>query len=42
MLFRSTISRKDFGLTWNAPLEVGGWLVSDDIKVVLDIAAIKQ
>lgn len=38
----ATISRKDFGLTWNAPLEVGGWLVSDDIKVVLDIAAIKQ
>lgn len=38
----TTISRKDFGLTWNAPLEVGGWLVSDDIKVVLDIAAIKQ
>ena len=38
----TTISRKDFGLTWNAPLELGGWLVSDDIKVVLDIAAIKQ
>lgn len=38
----TTISRKDFGLTWNAPLEVGGWLVSDDIKIVLDIAAIKQ
>ncbi|MBU6213621.1 MAG: YceI family protein [Actinomycetales bacterium] len=38
----ATISRKDFGLTWNAPLEVGGWLVSDEIKVVLDIAAIKQ
>ena len=38
----TTISRKDFGLTWNAPLEMGGWLVSDDIKIVLDIAAIKQ
>jgi len=38
----TTISRKDFDLTWNAPLELGGWLVSDDIKIVLDIAAIKQ
>lgn len=38
----TTISRKDFGLTWNAPLEAGGWLVSDEIKVVLDISAIKQ
>lgn len=38
----ATISRKDFGLTWNAPLEMGGWLVSDEIKVVLDIAAVKK
>jgi polyisoprenoid-binding protein YceI len=38
----TAISRKDFGLIWNAPLEAGGWLVSDDIKVVLDISAIKQ
>ncbi|GAA2720188.1 YceI family protein [Cellulomonas aerilata] len=36
------ISRKDFGLTWNAALETGGFLVSDDVKVSLEISAIKQ
>ncbi len=36
------ISRKDFGLTWNAALETGGVLVSDNVKVALEISAIKQ
>lgn len=36
------ISRKDFGLTWNAALEAGGVLVSDKIKIQLDVSAIKQ
>ena len=36
------ISRKDFGLTWNAALETGGFLVSDNVKVSLEISAIKQ
>ena len=36
------ISRKDYGITWNAPLESGGVLVSDKITVELDISAIKQ
>lgn len=36
------ISRKDFGLTWNVALEAGGWLVSDKIKIQLDVSAIKQ
>ncbi|MGV8966753.1 MAG: YceI family protein [Cellulomonas sp.] len=36
------ISRKDFGLTWNATLEAGGVLVGDKVKIVLDISAIKQ
>ncbi|MDT3440893.1 MULTISPECIES: YceI family protein [unclassified Pseudofrankia] len=38
----TTISRKDFGLTWNAVLETGGVLVSDKVKIQLDISAIKQ
>lgn len=33
----STLSRQDFGLTWNVALETGGVVVSDDIK--LDIIA---
>ena len=36
------ISRKDFGLTWNVALETGGFLVSDHVKLQLDISAIKQ
>ena len=31
------LSRKDFGLTWNAPIEQGGVVVSDEVK--LDINA---
>jgi len=35
------ISRKDFGLTWNATLETGGFLVGDDITITLDVQFIK-
>lgn len=35
------IKRSDFGLNWNAPLETGGILVGDDIKIEIDISAIK-
>ena len=38
---KTTISRKDWGLTWNAALETGGVLVSDKIKLEFDISAIK-
>ncbi len=34
-----TLSRKDFGLAWNAPLEAGGLVVGDEVKVTLDIQA---
>ncbi|MGO2605518.1 MAG: YceI family protein [Brachybacterium tyrofermentans] len=30
------ISRKDFGLTWNAALEAGGVLVADDVKISIE------
>ncbi len=35
------ISRKDFGLTWNASLETGGLLVGDDITITLEVEFIK-
>lgn len=38
----ATINRKDFGLVWNAALETGGVLVSDEVKLTLDVEAIKQ
>lgn len=37
----TSISRKDFGLTWNAALEAGGVLVSDKVQISLEIAAVK-
>ena len=37
-----TINRKDFGLTWNAALETGGFLVGDDVKISASIQAIAQ
>ncbi|HJE52433.1 MAG TPA: YceI family protein [Tessaracoccus flavescens] len=36
------INRSDFGLTWNAALETGGFLVSDKITIELEISAIQQ
>ena len=30
------ISRKEFGLTWNAALEAGGVLVGDDVKISIE------
>ncbi|BCW79985.1 MULTISPECIES: YceI family protein [Micrococcaceae] len=36
----TTISRKDFGLTWNAVLEAGGVLVSDKVAINLELAFI--
>ena len=35
------ISRKDFGLTWNAALETGGILVGDEVAITLDVEFVK-
>lgn len=32
-----TIKRSEWGLTWNVPLDSGGWLVSDNIKLEIDV-----
>lgn len=36
------ISRKDFGLTWNLALETGGWLVGDEVKILIETEATQQ
>lgn len=36
------INRKDWGLQWNAALEGGGFLVSDEVRVNCEIQLIKQ
>lgn len=36
------INRKDFGLNWNAPLETGGVLVSEEVKISAEVQFVKQ
>lgn len=36
------IKRKDFGLSWNAALEAGGFLVGDDVTISVDVQFVKQ
>lgn len=38
----TAISRKEWGVTWNAALETGGVLVSDKIKLEFDVSAIRN
>jgi polyisoprenoid-binding protein YceI len=35
------INRKDFGLAWNAALETGGVMVSEDVKINCEIQLVK-
>ncbi len=39
---RTTINRKDFGVSFNALLETGGVAVSDKVKLELDVEAVLQ
>lgn len=39
---RGKIKRSDYGLTYNAVLETGGLLIGDEIKIALEIEAVKQ
>ena len=36
------INRKDWGLNWNAALEAGGVLVSDDVRIYAEVQFAKQ
>ena len=38
---KTTLNRKDFGLNWNQMLETGGFLVSEQVEVSLDVQAVK-
>lgn len=38
---KAEVNRKDWGVTWNAALETGGFLVGDKIKLEFDVSAIK-
>lgn len=36
------VNRKDWGLNWNSALETGGVLVSEDVKLDIELQLIKQ
>jgi polyisoprenoid-binding protein YceI len=36
------ISRKEFGLKWNALTEAGGAVVSDDVRLIMSVQMVKQ
>lgn len=38
----TSINRKDWGLTWNMALETGGVLVSDEIKINIELEIIEE
>ena len=37
----TSIKRSDFGLTWNVALETGGFVVGDDVKIVIEVELVK-
>ena len=39
---KTSIDRKDFGLTWNQVLETGGVMVGDRVDIEVEIEAVKQ
>jgi len=36
------INRRDFGLEWNVALETGGFLVGDEIRIEIDVEAVRR
>ena len=39
---RTSVDRKDFGLTWNQVLEAGGVVVGDRVEIEIEVEAVKQ
>lgn len=39
---RTTINRKDFGMTWNKVLDTGGIMVGDQVTVIMEIELVKR
>jgi polyisoprenoid-binding protein YceI len=38
----TTINRKDFGLTWNAALETGGFLLANNVRLEIEAELVKK
>jgi len=38
----TTITRKDFGVSWNRALDAGGFVLGDDVEININLEVIKQ
>ncbi len=36
------INRREFGLNWNVALEAGGWLVHEQVRIVIDLEVVES
>ena len=39
---RTTVNRKDYGITWNKALDNGGALLGDDVDITINLEAVKK
>jgi len=39
---KTSLDRRDFGLTWNKALETGGILVGEKVEIAIELEAVKQ
>jgi polyisoprenoid-binding protein YceI len=39
---KTKIDRRDFGLTWNQAIEAGGVVVGNEVKITIEVQAVKQ
>ena len=38
----TTINRHDFGVSWNAKMDNGGFVVGDQVEITIDVEAILE
>jgi polyisoprenoid-binding protein YceI len=38
----TTLNRQDFGIKWNKQLDTGGYMLSDEVEVEIDLEAVRQ
>ncbi len=38
----TTLNRKDFGIVWNRALDAGGFVLGDEVEIVINISAVKK
>ena len=39
---KAVINRKDYGVAWNMKTETGGWVVGEEVELLIDFEATKQ